>query len=315
MDEDLENGQSQELDDLSGVDTGSELENTEPKTTLEALERAVPIEGEAKPEDKPIEPKTPEAKKPESPDDLYKMPEGLQPKSQERFTKLVESNQQKDAELSQVREANAWITENFGKDEQGFNDLAGFAEYRNALKTGNFEAAGQLLQAQIQQFTLLTGQQLQASPLQEFPDLQQRIDAFELDEKDALEIARYRKQQAMLQGQQQQQAHTQQQQEAFKQEFQWAEQTIGQMIEQWKKTDIDYPAKEAIIAERMKDLPKGLRPSQIPDYVKILYQTVSAVQPPKSTQTQSPLRATGRGAGSAVPKTAQEAMDLALGYS
>lgn len=306
--DDLENSESQDLD-VASVETEQEtVSGDEPKTSLEALERAVQAEGEVKPEVKAIE-----EKKPESPEDLYKMPEGLQPKSQERFTKLVESNQQKDAEISQMREGSQWIAQNFTQDEQGIQDLIGFAEYRNALKSGNFQAAGQLLQAQIQQFTLLTGQPLQANPLQGFDDLQQRVESFELDEADALEIARFRKQQAMAQSQQQQQMQEQHQQAQYKQVIDDSVNKVTQMVEQWKKTDIDYAAKEKIIAEKLPSMMKNFHPSQIPYQVQMLYEALSSVAPTRQ-QSVTPLRGNGISAGKAAPKSSLEAMGAVLGY-
>lgn len=308
-------GQDQNLETQPVATT--DAPSNEPKTALEALERAIPIEGETKPEPKVEEVKPAvEDKKPETTDDLYKMPEGLQPKSQERFTKLVESNQQKDSEIQQMREGNQWVAENFTKDEQGIQDLIGFAEYRNALKSGNFDAAGQLLQAQIQQFTILTGKQLQASPLQEFPDLQQRIDAFELDESDALEIARFRKQQAMQQGQQQQQAQHQQQQAQIQQEREKSIGSVEKMVAEWKKSDIDFPAKEKIIDGQLKKIIKEQNPSpsQIPSIVKNLYEAISAVSPQRQASVNTPLRGNGMTVGKAEPKSSLEAMAQKLGY-
>jgi len=309
----IDDNQSQNNDNQSAQDTNTETQSSdEPKTSLEALERAVQAEGEVKPEAKP-EVKAIEEKKPESPEDLYKMPDGLQPKSQERFTKLVESNQQKDAEISQMREGSQWIAQNFTQDEQGIQDLIGFAEYRNALKSGNFQAAGQLLQAQIQQFTLLTGQPLQANPLQGFDDLQQRVESFELDEADALEIARFRKQQAMAQSQQQQQMQEQHQQAQYKQVIDDSVNKVTQMVEQWKKTDIDYAAKEKIIAEKLPSMMKNFHPSQIPYQVQMLYEALSSVAPTRQ-QSVTPLRGNGISAGKAAPKSSLEAMGAVLGY-
>lgn len=311
MDEDLDNGEVQQPEPSTTTE-----QTNEPKSALEALEGAIEFEGKEAPATTEAEPTKPvDAAKPAEPaDDLYKMPEGLQPKSQERFRALVEQNQQKDTELTQVRQANDWITKNLLTDEQAADDLVGFSEYRNALKSGNYEAAGKLLQAQVQQFVLASGQQLQTSPLSEFPDLQQRVDGFELDEADALEIARYRQQQAIAQGQQQSQAQSQQQQEQFTQAVNSAVQNVETMVTGWKKSDIDYQAKEKIIQEKLPEMMRQFHPSQIPAQVKMLYEALSAVSPQRANQSQSPLRATGRGAGNAVPKTSLEAMDLALGY-
>ena len=322
--DDLENGQDQNLEQQQQSTQVQAQDANEPKTSLEALERSLLPQGDDQKLDNQQQPNAQGANKqepikqePQKPveDDPYKMPEGLQEKSQQRFSKLVEMNQQKDAQIQQLQPVHNWINDNFGKQQGGYEALQQFADYFGAINTGDYQKAGQILQAQLQQYTLLTGQQLQISPLADFPELQQQVDNFEIAEQTALEIARYRKQEAMLSQQQQQGQIQAQQQQQFEQEVNQAEQQILGMINEWKAADIDFPAKEKAIADFLGGL-QGVRPSAVPNLIKRYYASLGAITQAtqKPTQSQQPLRATGKGAGNAVPKNSLEAIGAALGY-
>lgn len=315
----IDDGQSQNNDDQSAQDTNTETQNSvEPKTSLEALESALlPVDEST--EKTNVENKETQSKIEEKPlvkpidDDPYKMPEGLQEKSQQRFTKLVEMNQQKDQELQQLKPIQNWLHENFAQHQGGVEALETFANYHNAMITGNYQVAGQILQAQLQQFQLMTGHQLQANPLADYPDLMQQVENFELGESQALEMARLRQQQAIIQQNNQQQYMAQQQQQYMAQQVQQAEQKIIGMVEQWKKSDIDYPIKEKAIIQYINGL-QNVDPSLVPSLIKNYYKSLGSLAMPKASSSVVPLRPTGKGAGSAVPKSSLEAMGLALGY-
>lgn len=316
----IDDGQSPNNDDqLSAQDANTEA-SVEPKTSLEALESALlPVDDKANNsaavENKETQPKA-EEKPPVKPidDDPYKMPEGLQEKSQQRFTKLVEMNQQKDQELQQLKPINDWLQNNFAQHHGGVEALETFANYFSALNSGNYQVAGQILQAQLQQYQLMTGQALQANPLSDFPDLMHQVDNFEISEQHALEVARLRQQQAAYQQQHQSQQNQQKQQLMHEQQVNQAEQKIIGMVEQWKKTDVDFPIKEKAIVEYLNGL-QGVPPNQIPSLIENYYKSLGAFSLPKASQPNVvPLRATGKGAGNAMPKNSLEAMALSLGY-
>lgn len=317
----IDDGQSQNNDDQSAQDTSTETQaSVEPKTSLEALESAFLPKDENKPTDAPsadankeTQPPVKQEQPPKVEDDPYKMPEGLQEKSQQRFTKLVEMNQQKDQELQQLKPIQNWLHENFAQHQGGVEALETFANYHNAMITGNYQVAGQILQAQLQQFQLMTGHQLQANPLADYPDLMQQVENFELGEAQALEMARLRQQQAIIQQNNQQQYMAQQQQQYMAQQVQQAEQKIIGMVEQWKKSDIDYPVKEKAIIQYINGL-QNVDPSLVPSLIENYYRSLGSIAMPKASSSVVPLRPTGKGAGNAVPKSSLEAMGLALGY-
>jgi len=310
---------SQNNDNQSVQDTNTDTQTSvEPKTSLEALESALlPVDESAEKTNVDTQKEAQSPVKQEQPpkveDDPYKMPEGLQEKSQQRFTKLVEMNQQKDQELQQLKPINDWLQNNFAQHQGGVEALETFANYFSALNSGNYQVAGQILQTQLQQYQLMTGQALQANPLSDFPDLMQQVENFELGEAQALEMARLRQQQAIIQQNNQQQYMAQQQQQYMAQQVQQAEQKIIGMVEHWKKSDIDYPVKEKAIIQYINGL-QNVDPSLVPSLIENYYRSLGSITMPKASSSVVPLRPTGKGAGNAVPKSSLEAMGLALGY-
>ena len=222
-------------------------------------------------------------------------------------------NQQKDQELQQLKPINDWLQNNFAQHQGGVEALETFANYFSALNSGNYQVAGQILQTQLQQYQLMTGQALQANPLSDFPDLMQQVENFELGEAQALEMARLRQQQAIIQQNNQQQYMAQQQQQYMAQQVQQAEQKIIGMVEHWKKSDIDYPVKEKAIIQYINGL-QNVDPSLVPSLIENYYRSLGSITMPKASSSVVPLRPTGKGAGNAVPKSSLEAMGLALGY-
>lgn len=256
-------------------------------------------------------------------DELYKMPEGLQAKSQERFRQLVDNSktlaaqvQERDSQIGQMREATDWLRQEVFTDDDAPADLVQFASYRKALKSGDFDTAAQLLQAQAQQLALASGKQIAVDPLASFPEIRQRVDAMELDEGTALELARSRQQAAAQQHQQAAQQQSQQQQFAYQQQATQAVQRVESMCADWKAKDIDWPAKEKILMEQMPTIMQSYPPHMIPGQIKLIYESVSRVMPAQQqTRAPAPLRGTGRSAGSAAPASALDAMRQKLGYT
>ena len=242
-------------------------------------------------------------------DDIYRMPEGLQAKSQERFRALAEKSkslsaqiQERDGQISQMREATEWLRQEVFTDDDAPSDLVQFASYRKALKSGDFETAGRLLQAQAQQLALASGKPISVDPLADFSDLRQRVDGMELAESDAIELARSRKQQAEQQQYSERRQQSAQQQEEYRHQAEAAVQQVDAMCAGWKAKDIDWPAKEKILMEQMPQIMQSYPPHMIPAQIRLVYESVSRVMPAQQQQrAPSPLRGSGRVAGSAAP--------------
>lgn len=256
-------------------------------------------------------------------DDIYKMPDGLQAKSQERFRALAEKSkslsaqiQERDGQISQMREATEWLRQEVFTDDDAPADLVQFASYRKALKSGDFETAGKLLQAQAQQLALASGKPIAIDPLADFSDLRQRVDGMELAESDAIELARSRQQQHVQQQHAQRQQQAAEQHESYRHQAETAVQQVDAMCAEWKAKDIDWPAKEKILMEQMPQIMQSYPPHMIPAQIRLVYESVSRVMPAQQQQrAPSPLRGSGRAAGAAAPASALDAMRQKLGYT
>ena len=157
-------------------------------------------------------------------------------------------------------------------------DFAKTFEYIRALNHGDVEHARAILEDQIRQLSVLTGKPFgQVDPLAQFPDLRERVNAYQMDEQTALEMARHRsmqhqQQQAVSQYQQRQQSE---QQSIASRQNAIAE--IDRLGAEWAKSDPDYSFKEGLITQRAQDIAREFPPEQWAKQVKLMYQTLSSV--------------------------------------
>lgn len=204
------------------------------------------------------------------------------------------------------------MRETGGKPE----DFAKTFDYIRALNKGDFGNARSILEDQIKQLTILTGQPFaQVDPLREFPDLRERVNAYQMDEQTALEMARHRSMQNAQMKQQQQydnQQRTQQQATASRQQ---AISEIDRMGAEWAKSDPDYAMKEGLITAKAQMIAQQFPPQQWPAQVKLMYETISSMPiQRKETNHPAPLRASGQAGGSRQPSSMLEALQSGLGY-
>jgi len=308
MDKDLNESESVTEIESNEPET---VESDEPETMLEAIQDGLKDE-EEKPE--VVEEVKAEEAQPENEDDP---PEGISKKAQERFRNLTARLKEKDAEFERVNSdlgnIRTMMKETGGKPE----DFAKTFEYIRALNKGDFSNARSILEEQIKQLTVLTGQPFNnIDALQQFPDLRERVNSYQMDEQTALEMARHRSIQQAQQKQQQEyqsQQNNQYQAQAMRQQ---AIQEIDRMGAEWAKSDPDYAMKEGMITAQAKLISEQFPPHQWPAQVRLMYQTISSM-PVQRHQSSSPapLRASGQSAGSRQPSSMLEALQSGLGYS
>lgn len=292
------------------------VESSEPETLLEAIQEGLKTD---EPEETPevVEEEKPEVVAEEAkPENEDEPPEGISKKAQERFRNLTSRLKEKDAEVERLSSdlggIRKMMQDTGGKPE----DFAKTFEYIKALNSGDIGYARQILEEQIRQITLISGQPFQqVDPLAKFPDLRERVNAYQMDEQTALEVARHRamqfeQQQAIAQNNQRQQ-HEQQSAQAKNNAI--AE--IDRMGAEWAKSDPDYAMKEGLITAQAKLISEQFPPQQWPAQVRLMYQTISAmpVQKPVAA-TPAPLRASGQSAGARQPTSMLEALQNGLGY-
>lgn len=302
-------------DAVAEVENDPAIESNEPESMLEAIQEGLKTE---EPEAVAEEPKE-EAKeevKPEEPENEDEPPEGISKKAQERFRSMVTKVKEKDAEIENLRSDLGGIRklmqETGGKPE----DFSMSFEYIRAIRSGDYGQARSILEDQIKQLTIATGQSFnQVDPLSQFPDLRERVNAYQMDEQTALEMARHRAaQNEQMQAQQQYQQRAQSEQYAA-QAKQHAIAEIDRLGAEWAKTDPDYAMKEGMITRQAQMIAKQFPPQQWPAQVKLMYETISSMPvAPKPVSTPAPLRASGQSAGARQPSSMLEALQNGLGY-
>lgn len=305
-------------------------DKAEPKSSAEAVVEALGI-GKEEPKESVKEPaaeekpKRKEAKEPEAtpPADDIEIPKDItNAKSQERFRVLATQVKEKDTQLAKVttefqavrkdvEDFRALIQESTSTPEE----FAQLLDYSKAIKTGNYEHALKLLDAQRASIARAAGLEVEGVDVfAEHADIKARLDDLQLDKESALELVRRRNQEKITQQRiqaEQAQRNSVQQSEAA---VQSAAAKIDQIQNQWKESDIDYRAKHPQLMARAKEIaaqyPPHLWAQALTDY----YRTLSVPKPePKPTLT--PLRPSGGGGGNKTPRTSLEAVAASLGIA
>jgi hypothetical protein len=153
--------------------------------------------------------------------------------------------------------------------------------------------------------------------LQSHPELQKRVEDYELTREDALRMVNTERELEQLrnaQNQQRQQADDVSHRQGIQ------DQSLAKVksyMEKMKATDIDYSAKEAKLVEHAVKVRENYPPEQWPMVIQDLYETMgfdaSNKKQELKTSAPAPVQSTTSTVGSQVPKTMQEAIHLGLG--
>lgn len=251
--------------------------------------------------------------KPEAPEDLLQMPEGLQPKAQQRFQKLVETNKELTGRIEQAEQQTSYIRETFQQHGVRREQFEQAVQFIGAINSGNLEQALRVLDAQRAEIALALGKPLPGvDALSEFPDLRQKVDGMQLTEADAMEVARYRRQEQMAQQNWQATQQRQEQEQRSQAEVNSGLQAIDRFCKQVAQTDVDYPAIEALLLPEIKNLISGLPPAQWQKAIETQYRLLKQAAGARSSSTSAPsqtvLRPTGSASPAARPRSMHEAM-------
>ena len=179
------------------------------------------------------------------------------------------------------------------------------------------EYALQTAQNEIIRISQLLGKEVPGVDLLEgHPELQKRVDDYELSREDALRIAKSERELASYKQaqnvQQEQQQTTSNQKNIEQQSLDQVRAYMGKM----KSTDINFSAKEAKLVEQAAKVRENYPPEQWPTVIRDLYETMgfdtSAQKQNLKTSAPTPIQSTTSTVGSQVPKTMQEAVMLGL---
>ena len=313
-------------DDLQVSESVAEVENNEPETVesnepdsmLEAIQEGLktdePEDNQEAVEEQAEEVKAEEEQKPENEDEP---PSGISKKAQERFRSMVSKVKEKDEQISRLNADLDGIRSVMKDTGAKPEDFAMAFDYLRAVSSGDMNNVGRILQEQIKQYTLATGRNIDmVDPLADYPDLRERVNAYQMGEDAALEMARMRNIQMQRQQQERQYYDQQESQQRIMQTRQQAMSEVDRMGAEWASRDPDYKAKEEIILKQIPMIAKNFPPNQWPQQVGLLYQTLSAMPAPKpAASSPAPLRASGQTAGNRQPNSMLEALQNGLGYS
>ena len=305
-------------------DETSDSSTEEEKTAVEAIKKAlaedeseeeVPdqVEEDSKSEEKP-------EVEDEADDDVYSEPAGLKPKAQERFRSLVEDNKTKTERLDQaefaLKEIHKTVSESHMTPEE-FGYLIDYGRMAVSKKPEELEYALQTAQNEIIRISQLLGKEVPGVDLlADQPELQKRVDDYELSRDDALRIAKSERE---LAGYKQVQNQQRDQQQVATKQQDVQQQSLDQVrayMSKMKSTDINFSAKEARRVDQAAKVRQNYPPEQWPTVIQDLYETMSvdssAQKQNLKTSAPTPMQSTTSTVGSTVPKTMQEAVMLGL---
>lgn len=249
------------------------------------------------------------------------------PKTNERFQKVTEGYKQEkaradsaSAELEKYKGSFESLRSLGFKDENAATDLVQFSGYRHILATGDVAAFREVIASQVKQFEQMHGKrvQIEASALDDFPDLKDKVASFDIHENDALEIARNRTATQRAEHAQQAQRADQEVAQARQQTIQTAIGQVGEMEASWRKSDPDAAVLIPQLKTQMEDIARTFPPEQWPQVVKMQWAALkraAAEFSNKETGASRPLRAAGHTAGLLEPNNPQDAVLQALGLS
>lgn len=241
----------------------------------------------------------------------------------ERFHKLTEGfkqeRQEKEAAQSQAKqyEQSFDSLRSLGfSDENAAHDLVEFSTYRHALYTGDADAFNQIIANQVKQFEAIHGKRvaITASALDDYPDLKQKVDDLDMDEADALAVARARNLQNRAERGRADQDAVARNTEQVQVQIDQATDDIYSLEANWRKTDPDYA--EVIQHIDLAAIGQKYPPAMWAQTLQLQYANIkkAMVSTVSSRSTERPLRGSGHQSGKPAPASAAEAVlqDLEL---
>lgn len=285
------------------------------------------LQGEQATGDKPAGDQSAKVEAKPSAADAVQMPEGLSEKGQARFRQLTDIIKSKEAELEKLTASSAQFAEH-AEIVKGFNTVFEEAKCRpdqfelamgfiGAVNRGDFATAEKVLAEQTRLLSLATGREIGApDPLADFPDLGAAVKEQQITTAHALELARARMAESARRQQQDRASQQQQQTETQQRTIQQGAAEVEKWSKQKASTDIDWPAKEALLDKEIEWLAQNVHPMKWVAHLEKFYGMLPAAAPARQTPASRPLRANGGAGGAkAQPGSMLEAIDQQLGYA
>lgn len=243
----------------------------------------------------------------------------------ERFHKITEGYKQKTQEVEELSnrvkqyEQSFEVLQKMGfNDESAARDLMQFADYRRVIATGDVDSFKKMVADQVRMFEAAHGKKvsIQASALDYFDDLRNKVENLDIDEGTALELAQKRAIEARIS--RERQSHAQQRQMQYQQEqaLNQAVSQVEQLQANWAKTDPDYQAVLPYLQAKMEEVGKSFPPHQWANVISLQYQSLKDALAAQNRQRDitTPLRGNSRATGRVAPSNPVEAVLQEFGF-
>ena len=200
-----------------------------------------------------------------------------------------------------------------------FGQLMSYAQMVTSGDPEKMKQALEILDSQRRNIALALGEDVSGVDfLSNHADLKAEVDAMNISEEHAKQIAKGREQNIANQNrqtQQQTQQHEEQSQiTEFTQQKNTAVQGVNELVSKWSQGDIDWSAKEKFLLDNVAQIRDSYPPHLWVSALQTTYDALSSQQAVKPTVTTSPLSPTGRGGGNKVPKSSLEALEQEEGF-
>ena len=244
-------------------------------------------------------------------------------RSQERYRQLAERARAAEEEAAAVRKSGEELYNIMAESGVTPQDLTNYFEYYKSVKNGNLNGAAQYWANLERTHSEYTGQRVgNADPLDNHPDLKDKVAELEVTEEAARELASLRDYSVRMQQREQALAEMNQQSwEAQQQQQQAAHYatSAAHELDKWSAEmaakDPQFSQKEALLLERAQEQFPNMHPAYWPEFVAREYAYLSKAMPgeappPKSPNTIRP--SSGKSTLAKEPTTVADALDQAL---
>ena len=258
---------------------------------------------EKKPADKPAEPKAED--KPKAPEqEEAELLEGVKSeRGKERIRQVFAEKKQLEQDITEFRE----LVKSTGMSPQEFAQTLEFGRLVNSGDEKNLRVALEMIEGQRAMLYQKLGVEAPGVDLlQGHDDLKQAVDNMEITRERAVELAKYRKQQAEVQQRQQVEQQSVQQQQAFQQQVQQAAGAMEAYL-QTRANEVDHPARMKVITEHFKNpanLQKFVSTYQPQQWAATIQMMYDNIQVPRAASSPQPIRSRPATLGNPAPNAA-----------
>ena len=244
-------------------------------------------------------------------------------RSQERYRQLAERARAAEEEAAAVRKSGEELYKIMSESGVTPDDLTNYFEYYKSLNSGQVDQAAQWWSNLEKTHSKLTGSRVgNTDPLDNHPDLKEKVEGFDMSEDAARELAslrdysermKLREQHMAEMGQQT--AEQQRQQQEVAQYANSAAMELDKWSAEMKAKDPNFEAKEALLLERAQEQFPNMHPAYWPEFVAREYAYLSKAMPASEPRAKAPNTIRPGASGKSVstePKNISDALDNAL---